>query len=442
MLARRRARGFTLVELLVSLAAGLMVALAVFAISKDATATFHEEARTATAEMSIRVASERVRADLMRAGFMGSPNIWVDHNLAYDVNALRVPATAPPAIQTLQGIRLLPGNPSVATLTNANPEIAAAGGPVGLELTGNMTSTDIYAVRSIIPGGSCGGHQITLQADSPSMWRVMSSPDPQETLRGIFQPVPTQPFLVRVEDLMGKSQFVPLCAGNPVAVVGNGVAAMVTVDVATGAGIGLLDAAQTHGNGGVQGQCTGCIVNPVHTIRYEVRKLDPLGNVADTAYAALQPTYGLGYTEKYDLVRSYRDLQGVAIGATEVVAEYVVDMSLTFLSDLNPTTTQQRPLTAYTFGDPANMTIAGQVGIASQARPQRIRSARLRISTRAATADRNDGLMAPIASAAQGLYPLRYCMNPAGCVAGAPHWARIRSMTTEVSFPNHAKSFD
>lgn len=437
-----RSRGFTLVELLVSLVAGLLVALAMFAISKDATATFHEEARTATAEMGIRVASERIRADLMRVGFLATPNVWTDHNLAYDVNQLRIPATAPPMIQTLSGITLVPEDPSVAALTNVNPEIRAAGGPIGVEITGNMTSTDIYAVRSIAAGGSCGGHQITLQADSPSMWRIMSSPDPQETLRGIFQPVPLQQFLVRVEDLMGKSQYVPICPGNAVSVVGNGAAAMVTVDVSTGAGLGLLDASQTNGNGGIQGACTGCIINPVHKVRYEIRKLDPNGNAADQAYLALQPTYGLGFQEKYDLVRSFRDLQGGPIGQSEVVAEYAVDMSLAFTADLGLNTTQQRTLTTYIFGDPQNAVIAGQVGVASPARPQRIRSVRLRVSTRAAIADRNDRLIAPIASPSQGLYPLRYCMNPQGCTSGSPHWSRIRSMTTEVSFPNHAKSFD
>ena len=440
---RARARGFTLVELMVSLVAGLLVALAVFAISKDATATFHEEARTATAEMSLRVAAERVRNDVARAGFLSTPNIWVDHDLAYNVNNLRVSPGAPIGMQTLQGLRLIPRDASVAPLTGANPEIVNQGGLVGIELTGNMTSTDIYAVRSIVPGGGCGGYQITLQADSPSMWRVMSSPDPQETLRGIFQPVQQVQFLVRVEDLMGKSQYVQMCANNPVSIVGNGVAAVVTVDVASGGATQLLDASQTNGNGGSQGQCTGCVINPVHTVRYEVRKLAPMQNTSDGPYQTMQPTVGLGATNKYDLVRSYRDLDGNQVGTTEVVAEYAVDLSIALSADLNPGNTQLRPLTVYTFPDPQNMLIAGPVTpVGGVARPERLRSARIRVSTRAAIADRTADLIAPAANPVQGLYPLRYCLTDTGCIPGSPHWARMRSMITEVSLPNHAKSFD
>jgi len=112
--------GFTLIELLVSLCAGLIISLSIFAISKDATETFHEEARMATAEMTVRFAAERIRADLMRASFMATPNIWTDHQLAYPVNAQRVPGPAPLAIQQLAGIRLLPADPSIQALSIIN----------------------------------------------------------------------------------------------------------------------------------------------------------------------------------------------------------------------------------------------------------------------------------------------------------------------------------
>jgi hypothetical protein len=161
----------------------------------------------------------------------------------------------------------------------------------------------------------------------------------------------------------------------------------------------------------------------------------------------MQPTGGLGFADKYDLVRTWRDLGDQQIGSTEVVAEYAVDFKLAFTADLNPTTTMVRPLTTFGFEDPGggNVTIAGVVGIAQPARPQRIRSTRVRLSTRAAMADRYDPLSAPAANVLQGAYPYRYCLNVSGCPVQNPPadvWARMRTTITEISVPNQAKTFD
>lgn len=434
-----------MIELLVSLIGGLIIALAVFAISKDATATFHEEARTASAEVSIRVAVERIRADLLRASFMSTPNIWTDHTLAYPVSATRVPATAPPMMQTLQGIQLIPANPTVQTLSVVNNLWGTPRGPNGIEITGNLTGTDFFPVRLVAPGGTCGGQQITLQTDTPSMWRILGGPNPQDTLRGIFQPVPGQQFLVRLVDTTGKIQFAPLCATDPVNVTGSGYTATVTVDVSNAGGVKFLTTQETGGNGGVAGYCQGCTINPVAKVRYELRKLDPQGNTGDCAYTPSQPVTGLGATEKYDVVRTWRDLQGAQIGSTEVIAEFGVDLKFGFSADLNPMAQPNRPLTVYPLDDPNDMNsvIAGPVSPQNaQAMPQRIRSVRFRLSTRAAMADRKQSLVAPPANILQGSYPLRYCLNTQGCTPGAPEWARVRSVITEVSLPNQAKSFD
>ncbi len=441
-----RNAGFTLIELLVSLCAGLIIALAVFAISKDATETFHEEARMATAEITIRVASERIRADFMRASFMSSPNIWTDHQLAFPVNAQRVPAPAPQALQQLAGLRLIAANPSIQALSVINGFWGAPVAPAGVEITGNMTSTDIFPVRMVQPGGACGGQQVTLQVDTPSMWRIVGGFNPLDTLRGLFQPVALQQFLVRLVDTTGKIQFAALCPGAAINIVGVGAAAIITVDVQNNA-VKFFTTQETLGNGGITGLCNGCTLNPVQTVRYEVRKLDPVGNPGDAPYAAMQPTVGLGATEKYDLVRTWRDLAGGQIGMTEVVAEYAVDFKLAFTADVNVTNAPTRPLTTFGFEDPGggNDVIAGVVGPVTPAKPQRIRSVRIRLTTRAAMADRYDPLMAPAANVLQGPSPFRYCLKPGGCPVQNPpadEWARLRSTITEIALPNQAKTFD
>ena len=78
---RAHTRGFTLVELSIAMAAGLIVALSVVALSREASNTFHEETRIASAEMQLRTAIDRLRADLQRAAFMSTGNIYIDTNI-------------------------------------------------------------------------------------------------------------------------------------------------------------------------------------------------------------------------------------------------------------------------------------------------------------------------------------------------------------------------
>ncbi len=53
--ARRRtaARGFTLMELMVAMAAGLILSIAAFSFSRQATRAFAQESRIASAQMSV-----------------------------------------------------------------------------------------------------------------------------------------------------------------------------------------------------------------------------------------------------------------------------------------------------------------------------------------------------------------------------------------------------
>ena len=75
MLKRTQARGFTLVELMVSLVAGLIVTIAVVGLARAATTTFFEAARISTVEANVRTAAERLRQDLSRASYMSTGNI-------------------------------------------------------------------------------------------------------------------------------------------------------------------------------------------------------------------------------------------------------------------------------------------------------------------------------------------------------------------------------
>ena len=432
---RRRSRGFTLIELMVSLIAGLFVALAVVGLSTQAMNTFHEEARTAASEMTLRTAVERLRADIQRAGFMSSGNAQRDPYIAHAPSSPIMPTSGTfNGIYKLAGIHLdYQGSMALTPLSTA-----AGFTPDAIELGGNFTTTDDYVVRYQEDGRStCGGVRLWLAVDSPAMWRILSQSNPDASLEAAFQPVSGSAFAVRVTDNTGHFQYLPTCVGKTAGVTGTGIAATAWVDLDT-ATMQLLSANQTGTNGGSSGLGVGSLrVNPVQTVRWELRPIDT-SKSGDAPYAALvSPS-----ADKYELFRTYEDATGKLTEQPELVAEYAVDLKFAFSADLDPVVTGngQRTLTVYGFSDAHNKTIADDVAQDVTATPQRIRSVHFRLTTRSATADREETFTMPAANAQQGVYPTRYCVL-AACTAGQTGWARMRSITSEASTPNLAKLF-
>jgi type II secretory pathway pseudopilin PulG len=436
MRRRRYNSGFTLIELMVSLIAGLAVALAVVALSTEATATFHEEARTAAAEMALRTAAERLRSDLQRAAYMSTGNIQTDPYIAH------APGTPnAPKVGTYNALYRLAGIHLYASGSGANSALPALENTAGLspdaiELGGNFTVTDDYVVLYTQAGSStCGGTRLWLAADSPAMWRILAQSNPSSALEAAFQPVSGSAFLVRVVDNTGHYQYLPTCVGLAAAVSGSGLAASAYVDLDTSV-VSLLTANVTKTNGGSAGLGVGQLrVNPVQTVRWEVRPINTtLGG--DAPYAALVSPNN----DKYELFRTYLDATGLLTQAPELVAEYAVDLKFAFSADLDLISAAQRHLTVYGFSDTHNQSLADDVTVNVTATPQRIRSVHFRLSTRSAIADRTEMYSMPAANALQGLYPTRYCVL-AACTPGQVGWARIRSITTEVATTNLAKLF-
>ena len=114
--ARARAsgqRGFTLVELLVAMAAGLVVSLAAFLLSKNATRFFQNEARASASHLAATIGLNRLAADLQRAAYLSTPNILADPEVC------QVPA-GPIGLRRLAGI-------SIRRQGSAAPQSAANG---------------------------------------------------------------------------------------------------------------------------------------------------------------------------------------------------------------------------------------------------------------------------------------------------------------------------
>jgi prepilin-type N-terminal cleavage/methylation domain-containing protein len=419
---RHASRGFTLVELLVAMTAGLIVTLAIVGLSREATFSFHEEMRTAAAEMSTRVGIERLKSDLQRAGYMATGNVQKDIHIPLDPrNTEKVSGSAAALLLGLAGVNYHPGGSATAT------PLSTAGGnafsPDSIDIAGNFTSSDQYVITRIVAGGGgCTGPRLYLSMDSAATYRVLATADPDATLKGIFQPVKEQKFLIRLADDLGRQEFVWGCKAQTAGVVGG--AAYVDLDASNN----YLETAY----GFVDGRIT---VNPVQTVRWELRAL----NSDDAKYGAIatDPGNDGGTSTKYNLVRSYLDESGVPFNTgAEVVAEYAVDLKFAFTVDLGDyTTTSPTPqLQSYAFGAAENSTVANGNGAGTS--PQRIRGVRVRFSTRGAVADRIDDQRLP-----SNAYTIRYCLKQSGCTSGSRDWARVRTMTTEVSLPNQARAF-
>ncbi len=451
---RKLAEGFTLIELMVSMSAGVMVSLAVVALSREASNSFHEETRVASAEMQIRTAMDRLRADVQRAAYMSTGNIWIDPTIrsvngviGAGTNVAAIPASFNSAthmsLSTLAGIRLFAGG------SVAGAPVSAVNGlsPDAIELGGYFTNVEELAVGggtgtvAVQAGGSCTGQQINLDVNSsPSIWRLVGlgiiasdagaeggAGNYDTLMNNAFQPVEGSPFIVRITDSTGKSQFAATCPGASGTIgaamwAGSAGAPAVYIDPTTPISV--------PGAGG-----TNATINPIQIVRWQ---LEP-AVIAD-------PMPGNG--PKYDLTRTYVDAKGTLIlSSREVVAEYAVDLKFAFTVDDTSDTSgnyagaSNSSLKVLSFEDSAGNQAAGAdpttVG-ANADGPQRIRSVRVRLTTRVATPDRSEPLDAGTD------YVYRYCTASTGdasaeCVAGNPVFARTRTLISEVSLPNQAR---
>jgi prepilin-type N-terminal cleavage/methylation domain-containing protein len=330
-LARRRGQGgFTLIELTISLVAGLIVAMAVVGVSKEATNTFHEEVRVSAAEMGLRVAMERIRLDLQRAAYMGTPALLGDPNVTHIVNAPApanlsnfTGATVPYNLQNLAGVNVYPqGNapsgaivPSTVVLdltANTQLGLQASGSgtlpptlptmatlaPDAIDIAGNMSSSDEYPTGVVwgppwgppipgVPAGCATTVALSLQMTSPSGWRIRNA----ETLgsanagwvngtalQAIFHPGQNtgSSFFLKVTDSAGNTQYVVGCPGQLNAAVytppGASVTALPVAMLYLAPGSTLIASQQTGGHGGISGLSPGLItVSPLQVTRWSIQ---------------------------------------------------------------------------------------------------------------------------------------------------------------------------
>lgn len=447
----RRARGFTLVELMVSLVAGVIIAIAVIGLARAATTSFYEQARLTAVEQSVRNASNRLRYDLTRVSFMGTGNIHLattpgvpyGHQVA---SQFAVPGGAggryPNRSTNLQGIRVLVQGSMTDTAVNALAATPNFTQPDAIEIGGNMTTDDWYIGRwDNTGGGTCGGGTfIARSVADPATERLLGDDTTaQANVSNAFTPGPaTNRYFARVVDSLNCQHFVEVQGATAPNATG------FTLNLCNAAdGMSLLPPGSARpGCGAIPNTDETLRISPFHRVRWRVAK---------NTNAQLEPNVNIAPVDTtLMLYRDFLNSEGnIVPELTQVVAEYAVDLKFGIAVDTRtPTTNPNDPNTVTVFDLDSDTTgVGGNGNIDSWTRPasasvptlgnpvqpgpQRVRSVKFRVSTRASMPDRNR----PLTLIPSSPYISRYCVDMPACTK----FARVRSIVSEVPLLNQAR---
>lgn len=430
-------------ELLVAMAAGLVVSMAAFLLSKNATRFFQNEARASASHLAATLGLNRIIADLQRAALHSSPNVQKDPFLCGNV------ATWPDGLQRLAGITIEQdgsmGRPGVDQLT------ANGLSPDALIIGGSFNTTEQFYFNSITC--TAGGCVVNIDPFSGAVQRTLArARGGGASLNDIFRP---HRFL-RLK-ILGQSRYMygviqsVTVAGDPVNSI------QVTLMATYG-----LPQLQAFGDCGVTSgfNGTGGFANPVSRVRYDIRSL-----IGHATYGALVAPAGppeaaqlTGDNGRTELVRVELDENGDELPETlELVAEYAVDLKfgITVAQESGSPDVTNPQLTRFPITPNGNATVyerAGDVTTAN-AEPERIRAVQVRFSTRTRAPDRDVNIaFDPNAPASSPIGPdgRRYRFLIPGAVAGVdsltdtppvgapPAYARMRTLYADVALPNQA----
>ena len=411
---KRGARGFTLIELMVSLSAGLGVAAGAFLLARSATAFFQNEARLTNAQFASMVGMTRLTSDIRRASYKSTTNAKRDPNVC------GYSATWPSALQSLAGIRIVEGGSkldhagdhTLSTTNNLNPD--------SLYLSGLMNSTEHFSV-AVMQAAGTGGYDIYLNKDG-AYWRTKLA---TQTGSNIFDRIFVVGGMMRLVDQEGRATY-----GVISGIDESGTKPRITVS-----GTPKLAKRETQKTCGCTGLCLGSLVNPISTVKYDLRKVD---TTVYTRYAGMFPNANVNGSkplqfkgevepERTELVRVEIDVDGKELNDTlEVVAEYAVDLKFGATRTDKSTTANQTPVLArYAIAD--KRVYEKNASINSAGSPEYTSAVQVRLSTRAPGPDRTVGLPTTTDG---GL--LRFKLGTDG------GFARMRTMIADVYLSNQA----
>ncbi|WP_437592186.1 PilW family protein [Sorangium sp. So ce1000] len=426
-------RGFTLVELLVAMAAGLVVSMAAFLLSKNATRFFQNEARASASHLAATIGLNRLAADLQRAAYLSSPNILADPEVC------QVP-TSPPGLTLLAGISIL--QQGSVSLHAAELGQSTANGlyPDSIIIGGSLNSAELFEFRRI--SDASGNWVVELNPNSAAVQRTLDrAHGGGQSLTQIFAPSRFLRIMVRGQEkyLYGVIESANVTGSPPTKI-------LVALKAAPGLPtlVGLADCGVTPG--GFTGD--GGWVSVVSRVRYDIRSLVGKSTAYEPLVAPVTPEL-TGDNGRTELVRVELGDQDQELPETlELIAEYAVDLKFGIsvaTESATPGITNPQ-ITRLPITTPENTAVYtttaenGQIGAA----PQRVRAVQVRLSTRTRAPDRDVGIL----PAGPDGRRLRFLIP--GIVASAntygdtvpdgspPVYARMRTLYADIALPNQA----
>ncbi len=406
---RRAARGFTLIELVVALSAGLLVAMAALALSRSATRFFQHEARISAAQLAASLGMSRITADLERAAFLGTFSNKVDPHLCTQNVIL------PPSLANLTGIQIRRGGSVIdhgAELSQSvDPENAM--NPDSIVLSGSFDTVERFTSRSCMNGGP---NDICLLPDG-TINRLRNLAAAQgKTLADALSPIFRPGRFLRIEDPSKTSQNRFYGIIQNLSVSGPAMNENIQITLTTAPALPFRTSTTGKTSCGLRMSLVGQTVSVLSRVRYDLRSLK------GTMYNSLvhvDPNTDVitGEDNRTELVRVELDDSGAEIPETlELVAELAVDLKFgvsktSALNAPNPT------MTSFPF-DHAEV----------ETTPELIRAVDVRLSTRARVPDRDT----PLISDGR---PYHFAALPSSSKVKT-RFARMRTLHAHVVLPN------
>jgi hypothetical protein len=391
---------------MVAITAGLFVAVASFALAKQGSKFFQQEARVANAQFSATLGFDRLRADIARAGFLTTANVQRDPFVCGTT------AGWPAGMTGLAALRIIAATPPDGQDTNNGLS------PDQITLSGSFASPETFPVRGVFAENA--KYQVYLQANTGAIAR--SDGLDGGTMGQIFR----AGRMLRVLDGTGRYGF------GAIESYGINASGQMVVNLQANPAINF------HRPGalcGVEGFGTGMQANVVNWIRYEIRDLQ---KNPPTAYKSLYAASATapGDQTRRELVRVELDYDGKEMAdSLELVAEYAVDLKfgLTVVSGFKSSAYLDPNITQFPVGDSKNYEYTYEPNSSSPVNdkaPHRVRAVRARLAVRSREADRNAAVAAPSTAPPGAMF--RYAI---GADAG---YARVRTLVADINLPNLA----
>ena len=393
---RKTPVGFTLIELMAALTAGIVAITATYAVSVSSTRFFAEQQQLATTQMNLRVTLDRLRRDISQAGYLGTPDSNAEKRCVNSVSRIRaIELEHDDSSETQWG-------------TNAIPNATAHGVHADrLRLTGNYATSDSYLVSSISPAGNTVVLQSAWQGFRRSFHNRAGTYQPT-----LFELAFRAGRWIHIESEQGDHFFVEI-----VSAVGSTRTLTVTPSLPVGT------------------SCSpgrGAVLSPLMRVEYRVvnpRGITPLLGAIPAGTNALTDAKG---TQPSLLLRSELEMDSndAVDGSQQVVGEYIVNFDVDFFEDSRATTT--------TDINAGSLTLASDVAAetATTLRPTRLRSALLSLSVRSPRPDPK--LTRPPGFNASGTRQAGSPLTAFHPLAVNRGYTRVRNVRTEIFLPNLA----